>query len=304
MKNLTMIDVSSEKIEFQSTHFASPADFAQCRKLHKEYGTTYYLSSRIFPEPLRSRTDAIYGFVRTADEFVDNPNGQSKDWMRATIDRFRAELQNGVLGRRPESAAMRAFVDVLTASNIPIEEPMMFLDAMAQDIDVDRYPTMDDLNQYMRGSAASVGMMMAHASETPMTRGIRNQAIVLANAMQMTNFLRDIQEDAQRGRIYLPLTDLEKFEVPEGDILNSQFTPRVKNLIEFEIERTRQMYLEGEKGIPELPKTAQKAVLTARILYSRILDRIEMQGCNVFAQRARTSKAEKLWIAAKIYLSR
>ena len=287
----------------EAMSFANKEDYAVCRKLHKQYGTTYYLSSRIFPEPLRSRTDAIYGFVRTADEWVDNPGNHTKEWMHQQIEDFRTELSNGLKGQCPHSPAMRAFVDVVILTKIPIEEPMMFLDAMAQDIDVHRYETFEDLCGYMRGSAASVGMMMAYASETPMSDVIRNQAIILANAMQMTNFLRDVQEDAARGRIYLPLEDLRSFGVPEEDVLMGSFTPSMKKLIEFEIERTRNMYADGEQGIPYLPKTAQKAVKTARVLYSRILDRIEMQNYNVFAQRARTSRAEKLWVAAKIYLS-
>lgn len=282
--------------------FASDADYEVCRKLHRQYGTTYYFASRRFPRPVRRRVDALYGFVRVPDEWVDNPDELSLEDRQALLVDWRRQLRQGLEGIAPTHPAMRAFCDVARECRMPIEEPLLFLDAMEMDLTVERYPTYLDLRNYMRGSASAVGVMMCYAlgmKEDPETR---RAAMALGEAMQLTNFLRDIGEDLERGRVYMPLEDLQTFGLTVDDLFQRRVDDRFIRLVKFESDRARSLYALARTGIPALPKMAQKPVAIAADLYERILDRIVDRGYDVFGGRARTSRAEKLLCAARIAL--
>jgi phytoene synthase len=290
-----------EEIENKmSNAFASKADYEECRRLHRQFGTTYYFATQRFPKAVRNRVHAVYGFVRVPDEWVDNPGSRSLEERSNLLRDYRNQLLRGLDGVMPAHPVLRAFVDVCHECRIPVEEPLLFLDAMKADLTVTRYPTYEDLRSYMRGSASTVGVMMCYVVRGPKDPEGLRAARVMGEAMQLTNFLRDVKEDAERGRIYIPLEDLELFGVHEDDILNSRFTPKVARLIQYEIERARALYAEADPDISRLSQDAKQAVLLARVLYSRILDRIEAQGCNVFAKRARTSRWEKLKVALQV----
>lgn len=280
--------------------FAEPEDYAICRQLHRRHGTTYYLASRRFPPVFRDRTDALYGFVRVPDEWVDNPGPLTVQERAAKIREFRDEMRRGVQGHRPSHPVLRAFCDVIRDTRMPLSEPEVFLDAMEADLHVQRYATYEELRGYMRGSASAVGVMMCYVLDVCPTEEIVAGASVLGEAMQLTNFLRDVAEDTDRGRIYLPLEDLDRFGVKESDVLAHQFSPEFARLMEFQIDRARRLYAQADPAIALLPPEAQKAVLLARILYSRILDRIEEQELDVFQGRARTSRTEKLMTVARV----
>jgi phytoene synthase len=288
------------------SQFASAEDLQVCQALHRKHGTTYYLASRWFPEPFRSRTDALYGFVRVPDEWVDNPAGLPTDDPRSKLDQFEAELQAGWWTQaqpvKPSNAALRCFCDVGSATRMPIDEPLRFLAAMRQDLTQRRYATYEDLEGYMRGSAAAVGLMMLSILEVEPTAEVVAGATALGNAMQLTNFLRDVAEDAERGRIYLPLEDLDRHSVAEHEILEGNYSERFCNLMRFQAERARQLYSRADEQIAFLPLRARKPVKMARELYARILDRIERQQYDVFRQRARTSSVEKLSVATRVLL--
>jgi phytoene synthase len=154
----------------------------------------------------------------------------------------------------------------------------------------------------MRGSAAAVGVMMCYALGVPMNPTRKAAACDLGYGMQMTNFLRDVAEDATRGRVYIPVEDLERFGLSVDDVFEGQFDDRWQSLIRFEINRTRNLYASADAEIDKLPGQVRKAVKLARILYSRILNRIEDQKGNVFLGRVRTSKFEKMAVAARVVL--
>lgn len=284
--------------------FAGPADFAECRRLHRLHGTTYYFATRFFHRRHRDAVHAVYGFVRVADEWVDNPGDLTPEERRELLMRYRMELTLGIDGVRPEHPVLRAFCDVMRTSEMSIEEPLLFLDAMAQDIYVDRYPTYADLRHYMRGSASAVGLMMCTVLRCGENPRMIAAAQALGEAMQLTNFLRDVGEDGERGRIYLPQEDMQAFGVLEEDVLARRMTPEFVQLLKFEIARARALYAEADFGIPLLPDRVQPPIRLARVLYSRILDRIEAQDYNVFAARARTTKWEKFRVLAQVLLTR
>jgi len=175
---------------------------------------------------------------------------------------------------------------------------------MQSDFEVRRYATFENLRAYMRGSAVAVGHMMCAVLGAPMDAETLSAARALGEAMQLTNFLRDVREDAERGRIYLPLEDLDRFGVGEAEVLNGKMSKRFDNLMAFEIERARGLYLAADAGMGRLPADTQKPVRLARILYSRILDRIERQGRDVFVARARTTRLEKVVVLAQVLIGR
>lgn len=288
------------EVQTRSAHrvpYATTGDYEICRKLHRKYGTTYYFATQKFRPEVREMVHALYGFVRVPDEWVDNPTTESP---LNQLQKFRRQLILGYEGVRPDEPVLRAFVDVALQCKIPIEEPLCFLDAMEQDLTKSRYNTYDELDEYMRGSAAAVGVMMCYIVGVGGNKDALSGAVALGNAMQLTNFLRDIGEDAGRGRIYIPLSDLSSFRVSEEQIVKGTVSSHFIELMKFEIERTRALYREAEAAIPLLPKDAQKPILIALKLYERILDRIEERRYNVFLGRARTSKIEKLRVAAQI----
>jgi len=279
--------------------FASSADYEQCRRLHKRHGTSYYFSSRLFPAEIRRKTDALYGFVRVADEYCDDLTLADPK----ALGSFRLEFMRGMDGVRPDSPILRAFCDVVAETAIPLEEPLLFLDAMAADFETFRYGTYRDLRGYMRGSAVTVGTMMCAIVGAKLTNEVCRGAQALAEAMQLTNFLRDVGEDLDRGRIYLPLEDLASFGVDEQSILDRRPSAEFKNLMRFEIARARSLYALADTAIEMLPVQARKPVRLASCLYSRILRKIEEHDYDVFGRRARTTKVEKLRLALPILVS-
>ncbi len=284
--------------------FMRPDDLKECRRLHKRHGKTYYFATRRLPALYRDRVHALYGFVRVPDEWVDNPEDPDPSKISLKLRNYRNELLRGLEGVPPKSPVLRAFCDLVSNVGMPVSEPLLFLDSMESDLTVTRYATYSQLQRYMRGSASSVGVMMVYSVNSGAQSHLLKPAMQLGEAMQLTNFLRDIGEDALRGRIYLPQEDLKRFGVSENDILRSRVTPAFRDLMRFEIDRARSLYRASDSGIAELPKEVQVSVKLARILYSRILNRIEGANYDVFKRRLRTSGLEKLFIASQVLLGR
>lgn len=282
--------------------FANESDYALCRRLHRQYGTTYYFASKRFPRDIQRRTHAVYGFVRVPDEWVDNPGPLDEAQRLALVRDYRAQFLRGMDGVRPEHPVLRAFVDVMHECPIPIDEPLLFLDAMEADVSVSRYETYESLRGYMRGSASAVGVMMCSVIGAPLRGDVLESAKALGEAMQLTNFLRDVGEDYRRGRVYLPQEDLARFGVTDEDLAAGRISTSFVSLMQFETERARALYAQSDSGIDALPGHARMAVRLARILYSRILDKIEQRGYDVFSGRARTSGWEKAATAARVVL--
>jgi phytoene synthase len=279
--------------------FASTHDHAVCRSIHRRFGTTYYFATQRFPRELRQRTHAVYAFVRTPDEWVDNPAPGSNPEQQ--LSDYRAEFLRGLEGVCPTHSSLRAFCDLVQETGLPVEEPLLFLDSMAMDLTTAEYHTYDDLRTYMRGSAAAVGVMMCYAMDAPITQELLACAKALGEAMQLTNFLRDIDEDGRRGRLYLPLEDLSTFDVDPNHLVVSD---RFIRLMKFEISRARTLYRVANEGIPQLPARSQPAVQIASNLYEKILDKIEEANYDVFSRRVRTSTAEKILTAGRVLVKR
>ncbi len=279
------------------------ACYETCRELTKQHGTTYYFSARFFPPPIRRSIFGLYGFVRVPDELVDNPRDGERDEaaQRRNLLAWREQFVRALDGEPAEHPIMRAFIDTARRHQIPRELPLAFLDSMLMDVSICRYATFDELCRYTHGSASVIGLMICAIV------GMNDPAALpyaadLGLAMQLTNFLRDIGEDyRERGRIYLPLEDLRRFGYGEDELARRVVSEPFRDLMRFEISRNRAIYRRAELGIPALPGFARYPVRLAGRLYAAILERIERNGYDVFAQRAATSKAYKLRTAATIW---
>lgn len=273
--------------------YADEADHAYCRHLHRKHGTTYYFASRLLPRETRRHVDALYGFVREADEWVDNPGSMTLEEQAAKLADFREQLIAGCKGVKPSNPTLRAFCDTMIELGMDSQEPLIFLDAMAQDLTVSRYETWDDLCAYMRGSAAAVGIMMCKVTGTPLTATTLPAAVALGNAMQLTNFIRDVGEDWQRGRIYLPLEDMRRHGLDESFVGDGKVSPEWERMLSEQISRARELFCQADQGIPQIPSSCRLGVRAARVLYAKILDKVEQRGYDVFTGRARTTGWEK-----------
>jgi phytoene synthase len=274
--------------------------YARCKELNKRYGTTYYWSTKVLPRVKQHHVWALYAFCRYADDIVDDlgpaPVEQRAAALAAFGDRFFADLAVG----RSDEPVLKAVVHTVKAFDIDPDCFRRFLRSMTMDLTVASYDTWDDLLVYMDGSAAVIGEMMLPILEPRRPEALPH-ARDLGNAFQLTNFLRDIAEDLDRGRQYVPQEDLRRFGV---DLTERRVTPEFVELMRFEIARCRELYASADLGRAMLPPQSARCIGAAHDLYGRILVKIEEQGYDVFRERARVSTVEKAALVAKLLLRR
>ncbi len=267
------------------------AAYALCKRINAHHGKTYYFSTLFFPPDVRRSVHGLYGFVRYPDEIVDNPPPGS-DPARSLAD-YRAATLRALQTGASELPVLHAFADVARRHGMSPDYPLAFLDAMAMDLTRTRYETFADLQTYTYGSASVVGLMMCGLLGVTDEDALR-RAHDLGLAMQLTNFWRDIGEDwATRGRIYLPQEDLRRFDYTERMLSESLVNDQFIELMRFEIARAREFYASADRGMAAIPSRCRLPVKLARLLYAKILDKIEENGYDVFRRRARTTPLEK-----------
>jgi len=272
--------------------------YALCKEFNKRHGTTYYWSTKVLPADKRPHVHALYGFCRYADDIVDDlgpvPVAEREAALASFGERFFRDLAAGA----STDPVLMAVVDTVRRFPIDPECFRRFLRSMTMDLTVATYETWEDLLDYMDGSAAVIGEMMLPILE-PRDEAAFGHARDLGNAFQLTNFLRDVNEDLDRGRVYIPQVDVRHFGV---DLLARRCTPEFVALMKFEIERCRKLYESADKGIAMLPPRSARCIRAARVLYSRILERIEAQHYDVFKERASVPTVQKAWMVGRLLL--
>ncbi len=270
--------------------------YARCRTLNKRYGTTYYWSTYLLPNVKRPHVHALYAFCRLADDVVDTPPPGSDPARGLAELRYRIfeDLQRGA----SEHPVLKAVVHTARAFAIDPGCFDRFLTSMEMDLSVTRYASYDDLMGYMDGSAAVIGEMMLPILEPSEPVRARMHARDLGVAFQLTNFLRDVAEDLDRGRVYLPADDIAQFGA-EAALCDRRVTPEWIALMRFEIARARALYESADRGIELLPPESARCIATARRLYSQILGKIEAAGYDVFSHRARVPTYQKVVTTAR-----
>ncbi len=266
-------------------------------EIQRRTGRTFYLATRFLPERVRNPTHVLYAFFRIADEVVDDADGVPPAEQAAELERLREEA----LGERePDGPVLTAFQELRERHAIPEESIDEFVDAMKTDIEKSRYRSYEELEAYMRGSAAAVGVMMTAIMDPESRETALPHAIKLGEAFQMTNFLRDVREDiVERDRIYLPGETLRAHGVTDAQIERLEMDESFAAAMAEELRRTEELYREGVAGIRYLPEDCQLPVLLAAVLYAEHHRLIRKQGYDVLSEEPSLSTARKLYCLAK-----
>jgi 15-cis-phytoene synthase len=284
-----------------------------CRQITAKYSKTFYLGTLLMPEAKRRAIWAIYVWCRRTDELVDGP--QAAQTTPETLDRWEQQLESVFAGHPLEDPDV-ALVDTLERFPQDIQPFRDMIAGQRMDLYRSRYETFEELNLYCYRVAGTVGLMSTAVMgvdttyrTAPWDQGNTQipieEAIALGVANQLTNILRDVGEDARRGRIYLPLEDLALFDYTEQDLFNGVVDERWQALMRFQIQRARKFYTQAERGISRLSPDARWPVWAATGLYSQILNAIESNQYDVFRQRAYVKGAQKLmclpvaWLRSK-----
>lgn len=280
-----------------------PVDLATsyelCRRLNAAHGRTYYFATRVLPRDRRHHVHALYGFARYADDLVDHlALSWTAEERRSALERWSGEFLEALERGTTADPILVAVLATVEELRIDHDDLRAFLASMAMDLTVTRYPTYADLAAYVHGSAAVIGSMMLPVL-TPRHPAARDRAMDLGVAFQLTNFLRDVAEDWDRGRIYLPLEDLDRFGVTEEDFRARHVSPAFRRLLAFEAARTRALYRRAEDGWGMLPPRSQACIRIAHRLYGGILDALEDADYEVFRVRASVTGRRRAIVAAR-----
>jgi 15-cis-phytoene synthase len=280
------------------TGAALRASYTRCRAINAEHGKTFYLATLLLPPAKRPYVHALYGFARHVDDIVDDLAPalrieQRAERLRAWSADFLADLDWGATS----DPVSRAVIDTVRRWNVPTSYFADFLESMRMDLTVSSYPAYDDLARYIWGSAAVIGLQMLPilGRADPSTRWdvLESHAIDLGTAFQLTNFIRDIAEDLRRGRVYLPEESLNQFGVDRDRLARGRVDEPIRNLLAWEIERARRLYVSAAPGIELVHPTSRDCLRTAVTLYSGILDEIELADYDVFSRRVTVGIARR-----------
>ena len=280
------------------------ASYEECKRLNALHGKTYFLATLLLPKAKRPFVHALYGFARYADEIVDDLASELSIEEKAQSlstwgDGVLADLKKGT----SDDHVGRALIDTVKRFDIPHEHFEAFLHSMTMDLTVQEYETYEDLLEYVYGSAAVIGLEMV-----PILGPLHNDAYEAAKklgiAFQLANFIRDVDEDLDRGRVYLPIKELAQFGVTREMLEERVLTPEIIEALKFQIARVRQLQAEAAPGIAMLEATSRPCIQAASTLYCGIVDEVEKIGYDIFNQRAKTSTTRRVRVAGAAFMKR
>jgi phytoene synthase len=259
--------------------------YRHCRRIHRRHDPTYYWATRRLPGELRPAVHAIYAFVRVTDEIVDGPR-RPKDpaARRAALDRWELMLGDALRGAGGHAhPVVAALADAGYRHRLPLGELGLYFDSMRKDAEPVRVQTWDELERYMQGSAGSVGRILAALLGVPAER--RDEFASLALAFQLTNFVRDVREDWDLDRVYLPAEDLRHFGVSVDQIERRELTPGFRRLVALEVERARSLFRASAPAADVVAPGVRRGMRLARSVYLGVLDRTERLDFDVLRRR-------------------
>ena len=264
-----------------------------CQQKAASSGSSFYYSFLFLPPNRRRAIIALYAYCREVDDVVDeclDPQIAATKlvWWRTELDRLYAG--------KPEHPVTQALLPVLKEFALPQEQLLEIIDGMQMDLQQTRYLDFKALSLYCYRVASVVGLLAAEIFGYT-DRATQKYAHDLGMAFQLTNIIRDVGEDARRGRVYLPIDELQRFNVPVADILNSRYSDNFKALMEFQIERAEQYYAQAMSQLPAADRKSQRPGLVMAAIYRTVLEEIKRDGCQVLSQRTSLTPIRKLWIA-------
>lgn len=261
--------------------------YKECETITADHSRSFHLASSLLPTEKQQAVRALYAFCRITDDIVDRPQGD----IQQELQQWRQQAFSHHPSRHNLVAV--AWADARTRFHIPIRYAEQLVDGVARDLSQTRYQTFDDLATYCYGVASTVGLMSMHITGFASQQALP-YAIKLGLALQLTNILRDIAEDWQRSRVYLPQNELAAFNLTESDLANGIVTEQWRDFMRFQIERNRQLYAEAWPGIQMLHPDGRFAIAAAADFYRAILNDIEAHDYDVFSRRAHIGKWAKL----------
>lgn len=266
-----------------------------CQQKAARSGSSFYYSFLFLPPPQRRAITALYAFCREVDDIVDAQ-------IEPAVARIKLAWWREEIGRlfdsEPQHPVTRALATSIKEFNLPREHFLEIIDGMEMDLDYDSYPSFKELSLYCHRVASMVGIMSAEIFGYQDRRTSR-YAHHLGTAFQLTNILRDVREDAMRGRLYIPLDELERFGVGVSEIMGSQSNERILALLRFQAERARDYYRKAFEQLADGDRYAQRSGLAMASIYLETLQEIERDGYRVLDRRITLTPIRKLWLAWK-----
>lgn len=264
-----------------------------CQQKAARSGSSFYYSFLFLPEAQRRAIIALYAFCREVDDVVDECREPAL--ARIKLDWWREEIHKAFTGR-PQHPVAQALQPALARYDLPQEYFREIIDGMQMDLDYDAYPSFTELSLYCYRVAGVVGLLSAAIFGYQDRRTVK-YANDLGLAFQLTNILRDVREDVSRGRVYLPMDELERFGVTPSDLTLPQTPDRVRELLAFQAERARGYYTRAFAELPEVDRWQQRSGVIMAAIYRSLLEEIERDGLRVLEHRIRLTPMRKLWIA-------
>jgi phytoene synthase len=268
-----------------------------CVRVARSRAKNFYYSFVLLSAQQRKAMCAIYAFMRYCDDLSDEPGAT-----RAPMERWRAELEDALQGRFSNHPVWPAFHHTVRRFGIPHEYFRQMIDGVTSDLEPRSFETFDELYRYCYQVASVVGLTIIHIFGFD-TRSALPLAEKCGVAFQLTNILRDIREDAGLGRIYIPAEDLRRFRVSAEDLRSGQRTQEFVDLMRFEAARARSYYKESAPLLDLVHPRSRSSLWALISIYSRLLERIEGTGYDVFSRRVRLSLFEKSWIVVRAMVS-
>ncbi|CAB4549449.1 unannotated protein [freshwater metagenome] len=276
--------------------------YAECKKLNAQHGKTYYLATLLLPPEKRPFVHALYGFARYADEIVDDlASTLTEDEKSLALHNWGQGVLSDIKEGKSHDHIGAALVDTVNRFAIPINYFEAFLKSMTMDLTVTEYHAYEDLMEYVYGSAAVIGLQMV-----PILGALSPDAYIAAEklgiAFQLANFIRDVGEDLDRGRVYLPITELQAHGVTREMLEERVLTPQIKSALKFQIARVRDLQEQATPGIKLLSPESRACIEAASELYCGIVDEVEKIDYQIFRKRAKTSTWRRIKVAVPAYL--
>jgi phytoene synthase len=276
----------------------SPDEY--CQQKTVQSGSSFYYSFLFLPPERRRAITALYAFCREVDDTVDEASDGSL--ARIKLAWWRSEVSNMYLeGGAPTHPVMLALRPHLAVYDLKQEHLLAIIDGMEMDLDQSRYLDYPGLRKYCWHVAGVVGILSASIFGTTDPRTL-DYAEKLGLAFQLTNIIRDVGEDARKGRIYLPMNELQQHGVTAADLLNARHSEKFEALMKFQTDRARACYDEAMALLPRQDRRAQRPGLMMAAIYRTLLDEIERDGFHVLSQRISLTPLRKLWLAWKTYV--
>jgi len=274
--------------------------YSRCEAINREHGRSYYLATRLLPAHKRRHVHALYGFTRWTDDIVDDWADEPVEVRQRRLDEWGGALASALATGHTDDPLLPAVVDTVRIHGLDTQDFDAFLRSMAMDLKVNEYETYDDLLAYMEGSAAVIGTMMlpilgiVPGADPEIARASARE---LGFAFQLTNFIRDVREDLERGRVYLPAEDLARFGVDRGtlraDAERGRAGPAVRDLVAYECRRARAHYAAAVPGLALLEPRSRICIRAAYLLYGGILREVQRRGYDVMGGRARVPRRRR-----------